>query len=63
MDRSNLVDVLSLLARTEAERLKSALILGHEEVEDPYYGGPEGFELVYQKIDTACREIIAEWKK
>ena len=60
--RSNIADVLSL-ARTEAERAKVALILGEEEVEDPYYGGAEGFELVYQKIDTACREIIAAWKK
>jgi len=62
MDRSNLADVLSL-ARTEADRAKVALILGEEEVEDPYYGGAEGFEIVYQKIDTACREIIAAWKK
>ena len=60
MDRTTF---LYSLARTEADRAKVALILGEEEVEDPYYGGPEGFEIVYQKIDTACREIIAAWKK
>ena len=54
MDRSNLRDVLAL-ARTEEDRKKVALLLGHDEVEDPYYGGPEGFEIVYKKIDNACR--------
>ena len=62
MDRSNFADVLSL-ARSEDDRAKVALILGEEEVEDPYYGGPEGFEIVFKKIDTACRKIIASWKK
>lgn len=61
MDRSNLRDVLAL-ARTKEDRKKVALLLGHDEVEDPYYGGPEGFEIVYKKIDNACREIIEQWK-
>ena len=61
MDRSNLRDVLAL-ARTEKDRKKVALLLGHDEVEDPYYGGPEGFKIVYKKIDNACREIIEQWK-
>lgn len=62
MDRTNLADVLSL-ARTKEDRAKVALILGEDEVEDPYYGGPEGFEIVFKKIDAACREIIASWEK
>lgn len=61
MDRSNLSNVLSL-ARNEQDSAKVALLLGEDEVEDPYYGGDDGFEIVYQKIDTACREIIAQWK-
>ena len=61
MDRSNLRDVLAL-ARTEEDRKKVTLLLGHDEVEDPYYGGLEGFEIVYKKIDNACREIIEQWK-
>lgn len=61
MDRSNLRDVLAL-ARTEEDRKKVTLLLGHDEVEDPYYGGPEGFKIVYKKIDNACREIIEQWK-
>ena len=61
MDRSNLSNVLSM-ARNEQDSAKVALLLGEDEVEDPYYGGDDGFEIVYQKIDTACREIIAQWK-
>ena len=56
MDRTNLSNVLSL-ARNEQDSAKVALLLGEDEVEDPYYGGDDGFEIVYQKIDTAvaCR--------
>lgn len=61
MDRSNLSNVLSL-ACNEQDSAKVALLLGKDEVEDPYYGGDDGFEIVYQKIDAACREIIAQWK-
>ena len=61
MDRTNLSNVLSL-ARNEQDSAKVALLLGEDEVEDPYYGGDDGFEIVYQKIDAACREIIAQWK-
>lgn len=61
MDRTNLSNVLSL-ACNEQDSAKVALLLGEDEVEDPYYGGDDGFEIVYQKIDAACREIIAQWK-
>ena len=61
MDRTNLSNVL-LLARNEQDSAKVALLLGKDEVEDPYYGGDDGFEIVYQKIDAACHEIIAQWK-
>jgi protein-tyrosine phosphatase len=29
-------------------------------VPDPYYGGPEGFELIYQQIHSACTGLL-EW--
>lgn len=61
MDRTNLSNVLSL-ACNEQDSAKVALLLGEDEVEDPYYGGDDGFEIVYKKIDAACREIIAQWK-
>lgn len=30
----------------------------HDEVPDPYYGGPDGFERMYEMIDRACRHLL-----
>ncbi len=61
MDRSNYSDVASLAANQEqASKVKlllSEVELGIKEVPDPYYGGDNGFENVYQMIDRACEEI------
>lgn len=61
MDRSNFSDVTSLANNhDEASRVKLLLSeaeLGIQEVPDPYYGGTDGFENVYQMIDTACEAI------
>lgn len=61
MDRSNLSNVLSQ-ATHEEEQQKVQLLLQEthleiDEVPDPYYGGAEGFENVYQMIDLACEAI------
>ena len=29
-----------------------------DEVPDPYYGGPEGFERVYRLVDSACEALL-----
>ncbi len=60
MDQSNRNNVLQL-ARSEQDRAKVHLLLGTAEVEDPYYGGPEGFAIVFNKIDKACKQILAQW--
>lgn len=61
MDRSNYSDVASLANnKTEVSKIKlllSEVELGVLEVPDPYYGGNDGFENVYQMIDTACEAI------
>ncbi|HKJ01139.1 MAG TPA: low molecular weight protein-tyrosine-phosphatase [Longimicrobiales bacterium] len=31
-----------------------------DEVPDPYYGGPDGFEVVYQMIRRSCERLLAE---
>lgn len=63
MDRSNFSDVASLAKnKEEASKVKlllSEIELGTQEVPDPYYGGNDGFENVYQMIDKAC-EVIAK---
>ncbi|MDF0716203.1 low molecular weight phosphotyrosine protein phosphatase [Muricauda sp. 334s03] len=61
MDRSNFSDVASL-AKNQEEASKVKLLLneievGTQEVPDPYYGGEDGFENVYQMIDRACEAI------
>ncbi len=62
MDTSNLDNILSL-ARNEQDKQKVQLVLdmlypGEEmSVPDPYYGGDEGFEHVFQLLDKACDEI------
>jgi protein-tyrosine phosphatase len=50
------------LANTEDDRAKVKLLLEEidfdiSEVPDPYYGGADGFEKVYQMIDRACEAI------
>lgn len=64
MDNNNYNDVIDL-AKNEDQKNKVQLILNalfpaeNVDVPDPYYGLPNGFEMVYQMLDEAC-EIIAE---
>ena len=64
MDESNYDNILALAETTE-DRAKVHLILNqispnsNAEVPDPYYGGDQGFENVYQMLDKAC-SIFAE---
>lgn len=62
MDQSNLNNVLRI-ASCAKEKEKVKLIMDEilpgesQEVPDPYYGGNQGFENVYQMLDKACDEI------
>lgn len=64
MDTSNYKNIL-MLARNEKDEVKVRLILNesypeeNKSVPDPYYGGEQGFEHVYQMLDEAC-EVITE---
>jgi len=63
MDSSNKENVLQL-AQNENDIKKVQLILDelfpneNVDVPDPYYGGEQGFESVYQMLDKACDEIV-----
>ena len=63
MDSSNKENVLQL-AQSDSEINKVQLILDelfpfeNVDVPDPYYGGEQGFESVYQMLDKACDEIV-----
>jgi len=62
MDESNYQNVIKL-ARNEEDRSKVKLILREipntsiQQVPDPYYGGDQGFEKVYQMLEEACEHI------
>lgn len=67
MDSSNLKNVLNL-ARDESDRSKVSLLLDENddmpkgmEVPDPYYGGDQGFEDVFQMIDKAAINIVKKY--
>jgi len=63
MDSSNYNDIVNMADR-EDDKAKVQIILNesnpgsNQAVPDPYYGGDDGFETVYQLLDYACDKII-----
>lgn len=67
MDESNFKNVVKL-ARNDADIAKVKMILNEVypnknfDVPDPYYGGDDGFENVYNMLDEACNIIAKNLK-
>ena len=67
MDTENYNNILKLSSSAN-EKEKVKLILNeidprsNSSVPDPYYGGDEGFENVYQMLDLACENIVNKLK-
>ncbi len=59
MDSSNYQDIISL-AKDDNDKQKVKMILDNSNVPDPYYGGDEGFEHVYQLLHEACQKILED---
>lgn len=68
MDRENL-RALHALAPSDEVRAKARLLRefdptavasGDLDVPDPYYGGPDGFDLVLDLVERACRGLLDE---
>ncbi|MFP9099736.1 low molecular weight protein-tyrosine-phosphatase [Flavobacterium sp. RHBU_24] len=64
MDSSNLRDVTALApdaaAKAKVKLMMDEIFPGQKvDVPDPYYGGQEGFENVYDMLDEACT-LVAE---
>jgi len=65
MDTNNYAHLISL-ASSETERNKIRMILNeinpnaYQSVPDPYYGGENGFQDVYNMLDKACDKIIQD---
>ena len=68
MDSSNYANIISL-ARDERDRNKVDVILNEsnpksfQSVPDPYYGGENGFQNVYDMLDEACDIITQNLEK
>ena len=62
MDQEKLNNVLKL-ARTESDQNKVRILLESDEVKDPYWGGDQGFEIIFDKIENACKNIIKSWNQ
>ncbi|WP_445749720.1 low molecular weight protein-tyrosine-phosphatase [Polaribacter sp.] len=66
MDENNFHDILKL-SRNNSDKQKVKMILNeinpnkNNSVPDPYYGGNEGFENVFQMLDEACEIIIKKY--
>ncbi len=65
MDEDNLMD-LHKLTTDRSLQAKAQLIMDFapdhplREVPDPYYGGPDGFEQVYDMLTDACDRLLDE---
>ncbi len=64
LDASNLANLRRIAPAGHSARL--SLLLDHvpglegQDVEDPYYGGPEGFETTWRQVREAARNLVAE---
>ena len=65
MDSDNLAHIKHLDAQNKYAS-KLALFRSHDpepgdmQVPDPYYGGPQGFDSVYDIVERTCRRILEE---
>jgi protein-tyrosine phosphatase len=69
MDRQNRAGLLAL-APDDAARAKVRMLRSFDpsapadaEVPDPYYGGPQGFDQVFDICETACRGLLAHLRR
>jgi len=61
MDADNLAilqDLRPADARAECRLLGDFDPQGRREVPDPYYGGPDGFDLVFEMVDRSCVALL-----
>lgn len=66
MDRSNLANIRAL-SDVDASHVKLFRSFdpqpGSHEVPDPYYGGDEGFEEVFEIVDRTCRALLEDLRR
>lgn len=67
MDHDNLVNLRRVCPRGREDRVRLFLSFSHrytgQEVPDPYYGGPQGFDLVLDMVEDAAEGLLAEIRR
>ncbi|ARO32093.1 low molecular weight protein-tyrosine-phosphatase protein [Rhizobium sp. NXC14] len=59
MDRDNVAELNRIAPPETNIQLFGDIALGTgEDIADPYYGGPEGFELLYTRLLTGCSSLL-----
>ena len=67
MDNDNYSKIISL-ARNQEDMNKVDLILNeiypkeYKSVPDPYYGSDEGFQNIYNRLETSCEAIVKKYE-
>lgn len=54
MDHQNILDLKNILSEKYHHKI---IMLDKDPVEDPYFGGVEGFEIMYQHILTSLKKL------
>lgn len=63
MDQSNYRDIVQLSDPEEQNKVHLFLEfagMGKKDVPDPWYGGPEDFEAVFQLLEEACQQSLSK---
>ena len=67
MDQANLDELAQICPSGHEEKLtlfmRFAPHFGRDEVPDPYYGGPNGFELVFDMVEEASRGLLEHLRR
>lgn len=66
MDKSNLKNVLALASTDEHKQkvdlfLNELYLLQNKDVPDPYYGGEQSFEDVFQMVYKTCEKVVERY--
>ncbi|WP_346892549.1 low molecular weight protein-tyrosine-phosphatase [uncultured Roseibium sp.] len=62
MDRDNLAFLQRMRAAEQAARIRLFLQGPEREVPDPYYGGEDGFQNVYELVKSGCLNLLEDLK-
>lgn len=70
MDHKNYSDIRYIATTNEQihkvmllRKMDAEVVASHYDVPDPYYGGPAGFEAVFQMVKRSCENLLDELQK